>query len=362
MYFLLLIVLSIITATKWTELDSYHFGMYKQEFNKVYLPQERSFRQYIFQSNLKRIIQHNQDKTQTWKAGVNQFTDRTPPELKAYLGNKVYPKHIVQTKRNTGDDMTKNIDKLIDVPENMDWRDYGIITAVKNQGRCGSCYSFSTAQAVESYHALATGHLEILSEQQILSCIPNPRKCGGTGGCGGSTEVIALKGIIEMGGLSSEWTYPYTSYFGENFNCNKTLVKPVVKVRSYVELPTNNYETMVRHIATKGPLAISVDASDWSMYESGVFNSCNQTNPDLNHAVQLVGFGNTTKEGSYWIVRNSWGPEWGENGYIRLFKSPQYTCGTDVTPWNGDACEGDTTPIEVCGTCGVLYSAVYPIL
>jgi len=105
---------------------------------------------------------------------------------------------------------------------------------------------------------------------------------------------------------------------------------------------------------------LSVDAASWSAYEEGVFDGCNQTNPDLDHAVQLVGFGTDSQFGDYWLVRNSWAPLWGENGYIRLRRTPVERCGVDVTPSHGDGCRGGPPTEYVCGTCGVVYDALYP--
>lgn len=138
--------------------------------------------------------------------------------------------------------------------------------------------------------ALKTGQLPILSEQQILDCTPNPDECGGTGGCKGGTAELAMQRIIDMGGLSSEWTYPYRSYFGEDFkqcNFNRSRTPPAAKISSFVKVPENNYYSLLAAISTVGPIAISVDASSWSDYESGIFNGCNQTHPDIDHAVQV---------------------------------------------------------------------------
>ncbi len=116
-------------------------------------------------------------------------------------------------------------------------------------------------------------------------------------------------------------------------------------------------------VATKGPIAVSVDASTWSSYKSGIFNGCNQTNPDINHAVVLVGYGEDSGQ-KYWLVRNSWSASWGEAGYIRLarFDNEDEICGSDITPQDGTACDGQTQPVKVCGTCGILYDSAYPIV
>lgn len=122
-----------------------------------------------------------------------------------------------------------------------------------------------------------------------------------------------------MGGLSSEWTYPYISYFGRNFDCHFNSSTPgVAKVKNYVKLPQNQQQPLLQAVANYGPIAVSVDASRWALYESGVFDGCNQTNPDIDHAVLLVGYGTDEKYGDYWLIRNSWSPQWGEDGYIRL--------------------------------------------
>jgi cathepsin L len=303
---------------------------------------------------MKEIIRHNQDKTQTWKMGVNQFTDRTDAELKEYLGARPGPKNNIVVPQ------TRHLKRQDE--DDVDWRDQGVISAVKDQGRCGSCWSFAATESVESYAALSEGFLRILSEQQVLDCTPNPDHCGGSGGCGGATVELAFQQLAKSGGLASEWTYPYVSYFGEDHSCNATRSKIAVKVKGYANLPANDYEAITHHLLTKGPLAVSVDASEWFMYEEGVFNSCNQTNPDLDHAVQLVGMGTDDHLGDYWLVRNSWSPAWGEVGYIRLYRSSTVQCGTDLTPGDGDGCTNGPPTEYVCGTCGILYDAVYPVV
>jgi cathepsin L len=127
--------------------------------------------------------------------------------------------------------------------------------------------------------------------------------------------------IMQVGGLETEWTYPYVSYFGEASQCrfNGSAAYPFATISNYVVLPSNKYTPVMYHLANQGPLVVNVDASAWSDYESGVFNGCNNTNPDIDHVVQLVGYGtDATGLGDYWLVRNSWNAKWGEEGYIRI--------------------------------------------
>lgn len=165
-------------------------------------------------------------------------------------------------------------------------------------------------------------------------CAPNPDSCGGTGGCSGATAEIAFEYVTNSIGLLQEFQYPYTSYYGKDFVCTMPEDQEgVAGINGYVQLPTNNMTALMNAIATVGPVAVSVDASAWSAYSSGVFNGCNQKNPDIDHAVVLVGYGEE-KGQKYWLVRNSWSPNWGEQGYIKVARmdNEEEICGSDITP------------------------------
>jgi len=363
-YLLFLAALIVLcVATKWHELDTYTFEKYETEFKRSYItPTERFHRKSLFERRLAEIKAHNTNPGKTWKRGVNHLTDRTDEELKSLRGVR---KELISKRSNVRTHTSINHDISRFEGVNVDWRDKNIITAVKDQGRCGSCWTFATAENVESYWALATGQLVDLSEQQILDCTPNPDKCGGTGGCEGGTAELALARIIVLGGLTTEWRYPYTSYYGQDspqchFDISNT--PPFAKVASFVVLPSNEYAPTLEHISTKGPLIISVDASAWSDYESGVFDGCNQTNPDIDHAVQLVGVGTDPQLGDYWLVRNSWSPAWGEHGYVRIRRTSDLRCGIDLSPGDGDGCSNGPKEVKVCGTCGILFDNVYPVV
>lgn len=135
-----------------------------------------------------------------------------------------------------------------------------------------------------------------------------------------------------------------------------------VYVRGYETLPRNNVAAVMQHLAEVGPLAIAADASKWSFYGGGIFDGCSYNkNIEINHGIQLVGYGSENGE-AYWLVRNSWGRFWGDNGYIKLKRESTEVCGTDNTPAIGIACEGDGNDVQkVCGMCGLLFDASYPI-
>jgi len=136
----------------------------------------------------------------------------------------------------------------------------------------------------------------------------------------------------------------------------------VVKIKGFVNVTGNQQLPVLTAVATQGPLVINVDASSWFGYESGVFNGCNQQNPDIDHVVQLVGYDTDPNYGDYWLVRNSWNAGWGEDGYIRLARPKQISCGTDLNPQDGTGCNGGPPTVTVCGTCGILFDVTYPIV
>ncbi|CAE7250331.1 CEP2 [Symbiodinium microadriaticum] len=200
----------------------------------------------------------------------------------------------------------------------------------------------------------------------MVSCAENPEHCGGTGGCDGSTSELAMDYIIQHG-LTYEEVIPYESFFGAHVECSREMelraaMYKMVTITGWVKTETNLLSDVMHAIVNYGPLAISVDASGWSPYSSGIANPCDITgNVDIDHAVGLVGYGEEDGK-MYWTVRNSWGATWGENGYIRLERqNDQNYCGMDNTPHHGSACENEPdTPVKVCGTCGILYDVSYP--
>jgi cathepsin L len=341
---------------KWNELEGYTFERYLADFHKSYTHDEFQMRKQIFERKLDAILKHNNDTTKTWKNGVNKMTDWTEEEFNRLLGYKMHALPE-RTKRTPFDFETPHA-----LPTTVDWRTKGIITAVMDQGGCGSCWTFGTAETIESFYAMkyGVGNLPVLSEQQIVDCTPNPNDCGGTGGCGGGTPELAMAQIMQTGGLTSEADYPYV---GEDQTCQYgPNTPPIAKLSSYTNLISNNYSSVLTAVALIGPMIISVDASSWGGYSDGVFDGCDQQNPDLDHVVQLVGYGTDTSAGDYWLVRNSWSEGWGENGYIRLRRTSTLRCGTDTNPQDGTGCNGGPPTVTVCGTCGLLYDVLYPVI
>jgi cathepsin L len=250
------------------------------------------------------------------------------------------------------------------LPAEVDWRKQGVVTKVKNQGSCGSCWAFSTTAVLESHIAIqerAAGRdyqLQQFSEQQLVDCTPNPHKCGGTGGCHGATQELGFD-YVSKNGIVLEQDYTYNARENKCVDSSKT---KVASIESFVKLPENDYNALMQAVANYGPIAVSVAADDWVFYSGGVFNGdCGAT---INHAVTLVGYGIDEEGNNYWLVRNSWGEGWGEQGYIRVAREKSahdVHCEIDYKPADGTGCEGGPSQITVCGKCGILSDSSYPV-
>jgi len=336
------------------------FEQYVKEYGKVYTPAEYRLHASIYTHRVAEINAHNANPSAMYQKGVNKFTDMTRAELKSFRG---YNRNMHTTMLGADNPCVAGEPlPRIDAPASVDWRTAkpAVVSPVKDQGSCGSCWAFATAETVESSLAIATGNLTILSPQNVVSCTPNPDHCGGTGGCNGAIAELGFD-YIKNKGIATEADWPYKQTTGI---CNESAHTKVATVGGCVKLGENNYTDLLTAVATIGPIAVSVDASRWSSYSKGIYNGCDtEKDFDIDHAVQLVGYG--TESGTdYWIVRNSWGPNWGEAGYIRLLRhsdgDTSKWCKQDVTPSDGSGCDGGPPTVTVCGECGIWYDNSYP--
>jgi cathepsin L len=355
-----LVILLLVQALACTLAVQYkrEFNEFKDAYSKVYKSLEEEQKRFnIFSENMDKIRSHNSAGLK-YSMGVNMWTDMTEKEWSStHLGYKhistIHP--AVHNKRRT----------FKALPKSVDWREAGVITNIKNQGSCGSCWAVCATEQMESYVALQSQTLLELSSQQVTSCAPNPLTCGGTGGCQGSTPPLAYS-YAQLFGLVLEEEYPYVSGNSmDTEDCEYDLanISPVASITGYDNLPSNDMDAVMQHIAEVGPLAISVAASNFKNYNGGVFDGCSyDENIALNHAVQLVGYGTDEELGDYWLVRNSWGARWGEEGYIRMKREANPQCGTDSTT-TGHVCEGGPgmDSLHVCGMCGMLFETSYPL-
>jgi len=279
---------AVLGARDFENVEGYTFGEYMVDFKKLYSNKEDyHHHKLIFERNLATIVAHNKDPQNSWKMGVNKFTDFNSYHMKNYFGYN-HKMSAAMRARNPQTNKTHfHSIKLRDLPASVDWRNSSIVTDVKDQEMCGSCWAFAATECIESAVAQATGQLLILSEQNMVDCTPNPSKCGGSGGCEGATAELGYSYVISNG-IASEDDYPYKGVDG---NCDESIPKSA-SITSFVMLPQNDYHALMVAVATIGPIAVTVAASPWSLYSSGVFKGCPQPGQDvdLNHGVQLVGY------------------------------------------------------------------------
>uniref|UniRef100_A0A1I7YP27 Cathepsin L-like n=1 Tax=Steinernema glaseri TaxID=37863 RepID=A0A1I7YP27_9BILA len=208
------------------------------------------------------------------------------------------------------------------VHDSIDWRNHGYVTEVKDQGYCGSCYAFSATGALEGQNKKVTGKLVSLSEQNLLDCSSDY----GNDGCNGGAINNVYKYVKENGGIATEESYPYEAEKGECM-FNKSMVGATDQ--GFVDLPHGDEEALKVAVATVGPISVAIDASHWSFqaYGGGVYYEEECRTLVLDHAVLVVGYGTDEKHGDFWIVKNSWGEDWGEEGYIRMARNRNNNCG-----------------------------------
>eukprot|EP00249_Psilotum_nudum_P008169 c21087_g1_i1 orf=403-1842(-) len=307
------------------------FALYESwldKFNKQYNSlDEKQKRFEVFIDNLKFIDEHNKKNLDYW-LGLNQFADLSQEEFKStFLGTKIDSARRLSRKQENRSFTYENVK---DIPDSIDWREKGAVTPVKDQGSCGSCWAFATVGGVEGINQIVTKELISLSEQELVDCDTVQDQ-----GCNGGLMDYAYSFIISNGGIDTEEDYPYTAFDGR-CDVNRRNAR-VVTIDDYEDVPSGDEDSLLKAVANQ-PVSVAIEGGgrSFQFYSGGVFSGSCGTN--LDHGVTVVGYGS---EGGhkYWIVKNSWGLSWGEEGYIRMARGST----------NSD------------GLCGINLEASYPI-
>lgn len=297
-----------------------HFEVFKSQFGKSYHNEiEHSKRFDIFSFNLKRIHEHNL-RNASFTMKMNKFGDLLPEEFSKL--NKGLVKSNEKHYKQVHNTSTKA------VPASIDWTTKGAVTAVKNQGSCGSCWAFSTTGAIEGLFAIKKGKLQSLSEQQLIDCSSK----SGNAGCDGGDMDAAFQ-WTERNGICAENEYQYDMVQHKCHVCNS-----IGKIRGFRDVLSNDEDALKSAVAQQ-PVAVAIEADQdlFQFYHEGVLRG--DCGTELDHGVLLVGYGSENGV-DFWKIKNSWGADWGEDGFIRIERR------------GGKA----------NGMCGIAMDASYPVL
>lgn len=338
----LMIVATYVGATfpivekfeKWLTKFEINIEQYKKIYEKSF---DDIFISWVYND---RFIEIENSKNLSYKLGHNKFSGLNSNEFSKFGG---FFKSLEKSNQLRKIDVSQKLT----FPESLDWEEKGAVTPVKDQGQCGSCWSFSTTGALEGAYYNKYGTLESFSEQQLVSCdnFKNKNNRGTDHGCNGGMMDNAFRWIGENDGLCTESNYPYTSGITKtNEECYKSCV--VVKtsdIKTYVDVTPNSDNALMSALMI-GPVSVAIQADQqkFQLYKSGVLSASDCGN-DIDHGVLAVGWG-TLNEKKYYKVKNSWGPSWGNEGYIYLEKEVEKNIN------NGT------------GTCGILSTPSYPLL
>ena len=314
--FLLVLVLALVACD--SELDTLMFKKFQQFMNK-YNKKYESIREFlgryvVFKRNVMKTLKQ---KNLSYKTGITKFFDLTKQEFaKTYLNLNYGAINVINVR-------PYKVKAKNDSPDSWDWRDNGVVTHVKDQGACGSCWAFSTVGNLEGLYALGKSNLLDLSEQMLVDCDSYDA------GCGGGLMEYALTYLEEVGGIMTEEDYPYTGYQGDcKADPSKFVDMKITGFNALCDFSECDEGDMKDFLYATGPLSVALNADPLMYYESGIIDDDSCDPSALDHGVTLGGYG-TDGGVDYWLVKNSWGDSWGESGYFRMVRG-KGMCGINT--------------------------------
>jgi cathepsin L len=321
----LLALVACASAATFSDVIKEEWQTFKLEHRKHYQDEtEERFRLKIFNENRLKVAKHNQlfaAGRVSYKLGLNKYADMLHHEFQQTMNGFNYTQYKAQ--RAVGSTGVSFIAPAnVVVPKSVDWRTSGAVTAVKDQGHCGSCWAFSSTGALEGQHYRKIGVLVSLSEQNLVDCSSHY----GNNGCNGGLMDNAFNYIKNNGGIDTEKSYPYE---GIDDSCHFDKANVGATDRGFVDIPQGDEVAMMQAAATIGPISVAIDASheSFQLYAEGVYDEPSCDSQNLDHGVLVVGYGTDPNGQDYWLVKNSWGSTWGDKGYIKMARNKENQCG-----------------------------------
>jgi len=313
------VFVAALAAPFHTELDG-DWAIFKQLYQKNYASnQHEELRRIIWEDNIQYIRAHNMRADRglhTFWLGENEYADMTIDEFKATMNGYRYNASAIT---QCGHYMAPS--NVASYPDSVDWREKGYVTPIKNQGQCGSCWSFSATGSLEGQHFRKSGDLVSLSEKNLMDC----SKPEGNHGCEGGLMDQAFAYIIKNNGIDTEMSYPYVPKDGScMFNPSNIGATEV----SCMDIERESEDNLQKAVATEGPISVAIDAGhrSFQLYKTGVYKEPECSSARLDHGVLAVGYG-TDGSDDFWLVKNSWGTMWGMEGYIKMARNDRNMCG-----------------------------------
>ncbi|CAF4820191.1 unnamed protein product [Rotaria sp. Silwood1] len=297
------------------------WNSFKKLHGKKYNFVEEGHRRSIWEANLAKIQKHNQEANSgihTYTVGMNEYGDLTDEEFQNKMNGF---KMLAKSETTNFDNQRLLFSSNGTIPDAVDWRRQGYVTPVKNQGQCGSCWAFSATGALEGQYFARTKSLVSLSEQNLVDCSGQ----FGNMGCSGGLMTRAFQYIQYNQGINTRISYPYEA---RNGICRFQIGSVGATSSGFVNIPSMDEYALQVAISNIGPISVAIDAShsSFQFYRSGVYNEQQCSSTQLNHGVLVVGYA-TSGSQQYYIVKNSWGTSWGQQGYILMSRNSNNQCG-----------------------------------
>ncbi|KAM8708933.1 hypothetical protein ACLKA7_015839 [Drosophila subpalustris] len=313
----ILALIGLVQSTRNDVLDI-KWQSFKEDHLKSYRDvSEELLRMKIFKANMELIDRHNlryEAGEESYKMGVNEFTDLLHEEFVNRMTGSL-------NTTNAHSEYSYTPGSEVKLPESVDWRSKGAVSAVKHQGDCGSCWAFAAVGTLEGQHFLKANKLVEFSEQNLLDCSSAaPYK---NHGCKGGSPQEALRYVKANHGINTRSSYAYEAHAGK---CRFKKDHIGLVIQGSVDVRSKDEAALQAAVAEKGPVSVTIDASHLQHYQAGVYNTVCSGTAQYHHSILLVGYGRDPKAGNFWLLKNSWG-NWGEGGYFRMARNSNNLCG-----------------------------------